>query len=597
MPQSITRAAVASVALAAFAVGLHKIDDFDTWWHLAAGRWIASHGAVPVTDTLSHTVRDHAWINVQWLFDLVLYGAYRAGGAVLLPILGALAFLATTALLLRLATQALGAGAGALLVLVAVLAAQERVTLRPELASFLWLALILTILDHGRRTNGRGLWALVPVMWLWANSHALFVIGVFAIACAMIGDLRMPSRALRLWGGGAIAVVLLNPYGLTGAWFPLTLLSRIDGSAAVFQTVGEFASPFAAGAAGMSLLFYKVLLALAAVTAVGVTAKTRRLDWGGLLFVAGLFALSVQTRRNIALFAVGATPVIATWAMALVPMWRSRERAWVSLGTMVAALAVTTAIVSGAVYKRDRSAQEFGVGVIDGTFPVRAVDFARAAGLPGRLYNDMGAGGYLTWDDPIGDGVFIDGRLEVYDTAFVTGYMAGVSSPTRWQAEADRRGIQTVLLFHRFENERALAGQLFTSGAWTLIYVDEVAVIFVRTAGNVDALARASTLRPDWDAKTEAWLQQPARRWPYQAGRAEALRAYARLQATVGAAQPAIEAYERLLALGLPRAQEIDTRLLLARFFVTRGRQDDAREQARRILSLDPGNVEALTWR
>ena len=47
--------------------------------------------------------------------------------------------------------------------------------------------------------------------------------------------------------------------------------------------------------------------------------------------------------------------------------------------------------------------------------------------------------GYLTWDDPIGEGVFIDGRLEVYDTAFITDYMTSVSSPTRWQADADRR--------------------------------------------------------------------------------------------------------------------------------------------------------------
>jgi hypothetical protein len=209
----------------------------------------------------------------------------------------------------------------------------------------------------------------------------------------------------------------------------------------------------------------------------------------------------------------------------------------------------------------------------------------------------MAAGGYLTWDDPIGEGVFIDGRLEVYDTAFITDYMTSVSSPTRWQADADRRGIQTVLLCHRFENERALAGRLFKSGAWTLVYVDEVAVIFVRTAGNVEALARASALRATWDARTDAWLQQPAVRWPYQAGRVEGLRAYARVQATVGAAQPAIDAYLRLLELGLPQAQEIDTRLLLARFFAGRGRQADAQEQARRILALDPDNMEAMKWR
>lgn len=588
------RVATAAVALAALAFGLHKLDDFDTWWHLAAGRWIAAHHAVPATDTLSHTVRDHAWINVQWLFDLALYGAHQAGGPALLSVLGALAFLATTVLVLRLTTQALGAGPGALVGLIAVLTAQERVTLRPELASFLWLAAVLTVLDRGRRANGRGLWMLVPLMLVWANTHALFVIGVFAIVCAMIGDLRSPSRPLFIWGGLAMAAVIVNPYGLNGVLFPLTLLSRIDGSAAVYQTVGEFGSPFADGATGTSLLFYKVMLALAAIGAIGAVTRAKRIDWGGLLFVAGLVVLSVRTRRNVALFAVGAAPFIAVWWAAV---WRTRARAWVSVATAVAALTAVAAVVTGALYKNDRSPQQFGAGVIEGAFPVRAAAFAREARLPGRLYNDMAAGGYLAWDDPIGDGVFVDGRLEVYDTAFITAYMTAVSSPTRWQADADRYGIQTVILFHRFENERALAGRLFTSGAWTFVYADEVAVIFVRTAGNVEALARASALRATWDARTEQWLQQPPARWPYQAGRVEALRAYARLQATIGAAQPAIDAYQRLLELGVPTSQEVDTRLLLARFFAGRGRHAEAQEQARRILALDPDNAEALQWR
>lgn len=588
------RAAATAVAMTSVIVGLHKLDDFDTWWHLAAGRWIAGHHAVPATDTLSHTVRDHAWINVQWLFDLSLYGAHQAGGPALLSVIGALTFLATVALLLALAARPLGTGAGALLVLIAVLAAQERVTLRPELVSFLWLAGVLAVLDRGRRANGRGLWMLVPLMLLWANTHALFVIGAFAIVCAIVGDLRRPSPALLAWGSAAVAAVVVNPYGVTGAWFPVKLLSRIDGSAAVFQTVGEFGSPFAADATGTSILCFKVMLALAAIGVIGALLKNTRMDWGGLVFVAGLAWLAHDTRRNIALFSIGATPFVATWWAA---WWRARDRAWVPLVTISSAIITIVAVVTGALYKQDNSPQQFGAGVVDGAFPVRAAAFAREARLPGRLYNDMAAGGYLTWDDPIGDGVFIDGRLEVYDTAFVTDYLTAVSSPTRWQADADRRGIQTVLLCHRFEHERTLAGRLFTSGAWTLVYADEVAVIFVRTAGNVEALARAFRLRPAWEARTTAWLEQPARRWPYQAGRVEGLRAYARLQATVGAAQPAIDAYLRLLALGLPVRQEIDTRLLLARFFASRGRQSDAQEHARRILALDPDNTDALKWR
>ena len=66
---------------------LRRLDNTDTWWHLAGGRWIVQHHHVPATDPLSWTVPDHPWINVQWLFDIVLYGLWQLGGASLLSVL------------------------------------------------------------------------------------------------------------------------------------------------------------------------------------------------------------------------------------------------------------------------------------------------------------------------------------------------------------------------------------------------------------------------------------------------------------------------------------------------------------------------------
>jgi hypothetical protein len=78
------------VALAA-ALSLRRLDNTDTWWHLAGGRWIVTHGSVPSNDPLSWTVRDHAWTNVQWLFDVLIYGLYRLGGPSLLVVTAAIA--------------------------------------------------------------------------------------------------------------------------------------------------------------------------------------------------------------------------------------------------------------------------------------------------------------------------------------------------------------------------------------------------------------------------------------------------------------------------------------------------------------------------
>jgi hypothetical protein len=596
----MNKAASTIVALCAFLFGLRKLDDFDTWWHLAAGRWIAAHHSIPATDTLSHTVRDHAWINLQWGFDLLLYWLHSAGGPVLLSIAAAVTFLATTVLLLRLLSVRLRGGLAALLMLMVIITAQERLSLRPELLSFLLFAAVLLVLDRGQRADGRGLFLLVPLMIVWVNAHALFVLGAFAIVCALVDSGARPSRRLLIWGGAALASVLINPFGLTGALFPLKLLSRIDGSNRVFQTVGEFASPFAAGAAGVSILAFKVMLAAGVTFAVAALfLNRRRFSWGGLILFVGLAALAASARRNVAIFAIGSAPFIAGCLATVLdarPRWQraaTRRAPVVASVAIVAALVAGASVVTGAFYKQENASQEFGAGVIEGTFPVRAAAFAKAAQLPRTLYNDMASGGYLAWADPIGDGVFVDGRLEVYDTPFLTDYVTAVSDDARWQADADRYGIQTAIIFHRFEPDRMLAGRLASADAWSLVYVDEVAAVFVRTKGNDAALARAASIRPEWNAKTDAWLSRPAQKWPYPAGRIEGTRAYARFLATVGLAEPAVAAYLRLVELNISDSEEVERRLLIAHYFASTGHQPQAQEQAHRILAIDPSNAEA----
>lgn len=146
--------ACVAVILSAFALSFRKISDFDTWWHLAAGRWIATQGAIPATDTLSHTVRDHPWINLQWGFDLGLYLLHARGGPVLLCLVGAIVFSVAVALLLRVVRLHLGSSFGALLVVMVILTAQERIILRPELVSFLLFVGVLAVLEAEDRSTG-----------------------------------------------------------------------------------------------------------------------------------------------------------------------------------------------------------------------------------------------------------------------------------------------------------------------------------------------------------------------------------------------------------------------------------------------------------
>jgi hypothetical protein len=175
------------------ALQIHRLDDVDTWWHLATGRLIAARGALPAVDPFSYTAAGAPWINRQWLFELGLYGLWRLGGpqAVILGT-GAL-FVAAFACAWRLARRHLPAWAAAIIVFLAAEAAVERFTARPEAATLCLLAVELLLLD-GRLTRGKAV-ALALLQLLWANVHALSVLGLVPLGAELAAVLGCSPRA------------------------------------------------------------------------------------------------------------------------------------------------------------------------------------------------------------------------------------------------------------------------------------------------------------------------------------------------------------------------------------------------------------------
>src|SRR5258706_6530625 len=61
------------------------VADGDTQWHIAAGRWILAHHAIPFHDPFSFTFPGKEWIPFEWGAELVLaivYGALGWGGVI-----------------------------------------------------------------------------------------------------------------------------------------------------------------------------------------------------------------------------------------------------------------------------------------------------------------------------------------------------------------------------------------------------------------------------------------------------------------------------------------------------------------------------------
>jgi tetratricopeptide (TPR) repeat protein len=205
------------------------------------------------------------------------------------------------------------------------------------------------------------------------------------------------------------------------------------------------------------------------------------------------------------------------------------------------------------------------------------------------MFNDFTSGGYLAWSRPVPGGVYIDGRAE-YGTEFYTNYIDNLREPNRWQEEVDRRGIQSVLFFHRWPNHRPLVRWLLTDQRWAVLFYDEVAVVAVRKAGHE---ALATSARASFDARRPALedeLLAPARSWQWPVSRYQGLLAYGTLLDIMGKPDDAVRFYERLVDLRPAAALELSMRLQLARYHANRRNLNTARLHLARVVALDPGN-------
>src|SRR5438445_127820 len=194
--------------------------DPDLWWHLANGRLILTTASIPHVDVYSFSAAGQPWVMHEWLADLGMYGLYQLGG---LPLLVAIAGLAVTGAALclyhLLRRTGLNPSAAVGLTLVGALAGSTAWGARPQLLNLLFTGVLLVGLARYRDRHLRA-WMLPPFIWLWANLHSGFLVGVIISLLFVAGELapvaqRSMSAAAFRWSparpaGPGVALGAIN---------------------------------------------------------------------------------------------------------------------------------------------------------------------------------------------------------------------------------------------------------------------------------------------------------------------------------------------------------------------------------------------------
>jgi len=570
-------------AFLAAVVALHPVLSPDLWWHLASGRWILEHHAVPRTDVLTYTMTGSEWVNLQWLTDVALVTLWRWAGPGAL-VLAKAACLAATAGILVATCRAAGSGAAAAgaATILAVLAGAERTMVRPEILTGLALASVLWIVARARDGHRLPLLLLPPLVLVWANLHALAFLGPLTVllhAGLAFVDRRLPEawrdrpvppRAARdlLLAGVASAVALLgNPWGWKAWTFPLTLLERIRGDVDVFSRILEFARPL--DAPGDPALRFAWILA--AALALSFLATARRFAPTRLLAVLPFIALALLARRNVPLFALAAAPVLAT------NLERLRERlpriprpvGWIVPAAGVA-LAVT--VLAGASPRLLGLYRDRGLFVAPGLFPERSLAVLDRSGVDGPLFNDLDFGGFLVWRDPA-RGSFIDGRLEVAGPDRLASFIEAHEDPAAWERLLATWDFRALLLDHSSRGNAAFLLALLRDGRWSLLDASPEAVVLVADGWAPPPPTAPRPAPEDWDAVLAA------DRGP-EPGAGHAL-------------APVLEPLHRLVSPH-PPAAAVRSAVRWANLCVTLGWLGEARTGYGKVLEVAPNDPE--TW-
>lgn len=455
--------------------------DSDLGRHLTIGNYILDERLIPTRDLLSHTRAGLSRPPYEWLSQVIFAAANRLLGLDGVILLTAAVIAAAFALVYRFANRRSQAPVLALTIVFLAMGASSLHWLpRPHIFTFLLLAIWVELLDQfsdGKPVN----WYIFPVlMILWSNLHGGFIFGILAWIAYFAGwvwdtrrkksEMRVGRRLLTVGVTSAIATIITP-----GLWRNWEAVLNNRSSYILNRTV-ETMRPNLTEA---SVLPYTLLLFLA-ILLFTLTRKTSKP--GQVFLLGGLGIMSLLMARNIPLFAIACTPILAELGAGILlrtGIWTQVEARFAGFGSIsgqfiwsILAGLLAIAYFSYYNFRNGVSVHQFDPVI----FPVYAVNFLEANPQNGRMFNEFNWGGYLQYRLGMQYPVFIDSQSDFYGEKLIREYDQILNADGNWRELLSDYSVDWALI----PVQSALAGQLEEHPGWEIAYKDGTAIIFLR---------------------------------------------------------------------------------------------------------------------
>jgi len=430
-------------------------NDGDVSWHLATGRWILDHGAIPHTDPFSFTWVGQPWVPFEWLAEVVLAGSFRLAGYSGVAALATAAMMTIHAIFYFNATRFVrpAAAVGGLIAMDVVLV--PMMLARPHLLAWVLIAFWTWLMLRAREQDRAPPLAAAMLMVIWTNLHGSFVMGLLIAGAFGLEALLASAdrgRVLRQWlpfGIACVIAMFVNANGFEGVIHPflvakLSHLPLIDE----WKPSNPAVTPF----------FFAVLVA----TLLLIWLKRPRLHPVRWLLLGALLALALFQMRHQAMLAIVAALLLPEGVAKTSPAAGERRSVLALAAAAIAALVVVRAALPVTLPYNESN-------------PWKLI-----AAVPAPLRTEPVLNGYVMGGPLILSGIrpYVDGRSDMYGDQLIVDYkrITEGNEPTL-EAAVRRWNIRWAILPPRYKQLVAL---LDHSPEWRRIYADEVGAIYVR---------------------------------------------------------------------------------------------------------------------
>ena len=452
--------------------------------HVMDGRVLLGHSewwrALLTTNFYSASNPDFPAINHHWaagIFYTVILSAFGWSGLHLFSIaLGCAAFALILDISRRLSNWWIALFIG--LSLLPVIA--YRLEVRPEFMGYALLGIAYWTLHRVAREGAsiRLLWLLPPLIVLWVNIHASFPVGLALIGLFTVDTLLRRDPHTKMFAavlGVSVLATLLNPAGIRGALYPLSILH--DPGYAVLENQ----SMFFLGTVGVQPFTFLLtkIAAVDFVIAIGILGMLKKLrEAFPYVAVAALTLLMAMLAvRHITLWGIAAVPVFCLAIRALLQKFPTWKQTFLISGVVLAV--ACTGLQLWHLSHR---------WIVLGLEPTanNAAHFIKSHEIHGPFFNNFDIGGYMVYHFFPQERPFVYNMPEAHPSDFWRSvYIPMMQDNVVWQEQLSKYDFNAIVLFH---GDRTGWGQEFLVARlqdpqWAPVFVDRSIIVLVRRNG------------------------------------------------------------------------------------------------------------------